>query len=125
MKRSAFDTLLAQAIHSSYKAGIYPSELAWKQAVEQSEVRLQWDPDHHPSGAKIERRAIQLGMRGSILARYASEWILDLEDISEFVREQYEHVRIGNYAQLATPREMVYPVDDESVVARLEISTVS
>jgi hypothetical protein len=123
LKRSAFDTLLAQAVHSSYKAEIYPGDLAWEQAVAQSEVRLQWDPDHHPSGAKIERRAIQLGMRGSILARYAREWILDIEDISEFVREQYEHVRIGNYAQLATPREMVYPVDDESVVARLEIST--
>jgi hypothetical protein len=124
LKRSGFDTLLAQAVHSSYKAGIYASELSWKQAIEQSEVRLQWDPDHHPSGAKVERRAIQLGMRGSILARYAHEWILDIEDISEFVHEQYEHVRIGNYAQLATPREIVYPVDDESVVARLEISTV-
>ena len=124
LKRSGFDTLLARAVHSSYKAGIYTSELAWKQAIGQSEVRLQWDPDHHPSGAKVERRAIQLGMRGSILARYAHEWILDIEDISEFVREQYEYVRKGNYAQLATPREIVYPVDDESVVARLEISTV-
>jgi hypothetical protein len=124
LKRAGFDTLLAQAVHSTYKARIYTSELAWKQAVEQSEVRLQWDPDHHPSGAKVERRAIQLGMRGSILARYAREWILDIEDVSDFVREQYEHARIGNYAQLATPREMVYPVEDESVVAHLEISTI-
>ena len=124
LKRSGFDTLLAQAIHSSYKAEIYQSEEAWKQAVAQSEVRLQWDPDHAPSGAKVERRAIQLGMRGSILAHYAREWIIEIEDISEFVREQYEHVRLNNYAKLATPREMVYPVKDEHVTARLEISTV-
>jgi hypothetical protein len=124
LKRSGFDTLLAQAVHSSYKEKIYQCEEAWKQAIAQSEVRLQWDPDHHPSGAKVERRAIQLGMRGSTLAHYAREWILDIEDISKFVNEQYEHVRLGNYAQLATPREIVYAVEDESVVARLEISTV-
>ncbi len=124
LKRSGFDTLLAQAVHSSYKENIYQSEEAWKQAVAQSEARLQWDPDHHPSGAKVERRAIQLGMRGTILAYYAREWILDIEDISEFVREQYTHVQTGNFTRLATPREMVYPVDDESVAARLEISTV-
>ncbi|MBA2395487.1 MAG: DUF4291 domain-containing protein [Ktedonobacteraceae bacterium] len=124
LKRSGFDTLLAQAVHSSYKIGTYASELAWKQAVEQSEVRLQCDPDHDPSGAKVERRAIQIGMRGSILARYAREWILDIEDISEFVHEQRELVRLQNYAQLATPHEMVYSVDDESIVTHLGISTV-
>lgn len=60
---------------------VYPSETAWKQAAAQSSVRLQWDPDHHPSGAKIERRAIQLGLRGEVLAQYARDWIVNIEDI--------------------------------------------
>ena len=109
LQRAAFDSLLAAAVHSTYKEGIYGSENAWKQRVAQSDVRLQWDPDHHPSGAKLERRAIQLGMRGETLERYSHEWILAIEDVSEFVREQYEAVRAGDYERLVTPREMVYP----------------
>jgi hypothetical protein len=109
LQRAAFDRLLTHAVHSTYKEAIYGSEAAWKQRVTQSDVRLQWDPDHHPSGAKLERRAIQLGLRGETLARYAREWILEIEDISDFVHEQYEAVHAGDYARLITPQERVYP----------------
>jgi hypothetical protein len=109
LQRVAFDSMLAMAVHSTYKEAIYGSEEAWKRRVAQSEVRLQWDPDHHPSGAKLERRAIQLGLRGEMLMRYSREWILEIEDISEFVREQYAIVQAGEYERLIMPRETVYP----------------
>lgn len=41
-----------------------------------------------PSGAKEERRAIQLGLRGDVLRRCAREWILEIQDVSKFVAEQ-------------------------------------
>ena len=110
LKRSAFDTLLAEAVHSIYQEQLYHDINVWKNMVARSSVRLQWDPDHDPSGMKLERRAIQLGMRGPMLASYAREWILEIEDISDFVREQYEHVRAGSYEQLMTPREREYTV---------------
>src|SRR5581483_4589762 len=100
LKRSAFDTILAEAVHSTYIAEVYQSEAAWKQALERSSVRLQWDPDHDPSGAKVERRAIQLGLRVPMLEQYAHEWILEIEDISEFVHQQHQHVLSGDYSQL-------------------------
>lgn len=121
LKRSAFDTILSEAVHSTYQEEVYASEDAWKRAVANSDVRLQWDPDHNPSGAKLERRAIQLGMRGAILASYAREWIVGIEDISDFVREQHEIVRSGDYTKLVTPREEVYPINDASVAGRLGI----
>ena len=31
-----------------------------------SEVRLQWDPDHHPDGSPQRRKAIQLGLRDEV-----------------------------------------------------------
>ena len=35
-----------------------------KVKTDQELIRLQWDPDHHPHGAKIDgRRAIQLGLK--------------------------------------------------------------
>jgi hypothetical protein len=122
LKRSSFDSLLAQAVHSTYNAQIYANEEAWKSAVAHSNVRLQWDPDHNPGGVKVERRAIQLGLRGETLARYAHEWILEIEDISDFVREQSQYVQKDIYPQLTLPREEVYPVSDAVVAARLGIT---
>ncbi len=109
--RTAFDNFLAQAVPSSYDPGRYASEAAWKAAVAASEVRLQWDPDHHPGGAKLERRALQLGLRGAALRTYASQAILSIEDISPFVSEQRQHVVNKQLDRLHTPRETIYPVN--------------
>jgi len=76
-------------------------------------VRLQWDPDHDPSGAKVERRALQLGLRGDFLAHYAREWIVGIEDITGFVTEQSLN---RDYTQLMMPREEIYPVSDKLAV---------
>lgn len=112
IQRVAFDLILSQAVSSRFHPERYPTEEAWKQAVASSEVRLQFDPDHDPSGASVARRAIQLGLRGATLARYAEEWIVSIEDISEFVREQRQNAITGQYSKLLTPKEDVYPVAD-------------
>jgi hypothetical protein len=122
--RSAFDTILASAVHSSFVPEVYTSEVAWKQAVAQSSVRLQWDPDHHPSGNKLERRAIQLGLRGEVLAQYARDWIVDIQDVSDFVQHQHQLVRSQDWAQLLIPSEAVYPVTDPAIAGRLQLSTL-
>src|SRR5436309_7142314 len=57
LKRAAFDALLQEAVYSTFVPDVYANESAWKDAVATSSVRLQWDPDHHPSGALLERRA--------------------------------------------------------------------
>lgn len=122
IQRRGFDIILSQAVHSTFVPFAYSDEAEWKAAVSQLPVRLQWDPDHHPVGAKLERRAIQLGLRGDVLARYAREWIFEIEDISDFVAQQYEHVRLRHYAELVTPRETVYLVGDPQTVKRLGIA---
>ena len=55
LRRSAFDAILKEAVHSTFVPEVYASQDEWKQAVARSSVRLQWDPDHDPSGAKVER----------------------------------------------------------------------
>ncbi len=122
LKRSGFDSLLAQAVHSTYSEQIYSNEESWKRAIEHSNVRLQWDPDHDPAGVKVARRAIQLGLRGDMLVQYAHEWIIEIEDITDFVREQHQYVQIHDYNQLTLPREVVYPVSDTMVAIRAGIT---
>jgi hypothetical protein len=122
LRRSAFDALLASAVPSTHAPALYPDAAKWKRAMQASSVRVQWDPDHDPAGRPLERRAIQLGLRGDALRRYAREWLLDIEDISAFVREQRQHFLAGNLAMLLTPRERVYPVADAAVAVRLDIT---
>lgn len=121
IQRTAFDAILAAAVHSSYVPEVYGDPETWSRAVKRSDVRLQWDPDHSPSGGKLERRAIQLGLRGPTLAKYAREWIVDIEDISDFVAEQRD--ALTRREPLLTPREDVYPVSDAAVAARLGLDT--
>jgi hypothetical protein len=123
LRRSAFDAILKEAVHSTFVPEVYSSQDAWKQTVARSSVRLQWDPDHDPSGAKVERRAIQLGLRGDTLARYAREWVIHIEDVSPFVGQQREHARPGAYDRLLVPREEVYPVMDDEVAAQLGVDS--
>ncbi len=120
IKREAFDTILANAVRSSYNPDLYSTEKDWKRAVINSNVRLQWDPDHSPTGGKLERKAIQLGLRGDVLEAYAREWIISVEDISEFVSEQRQN--IGDHNKLIVPSETIYPVTDPKAAAQLQLS---
>jgi len=92
-------------VYSSFKPELYTSYDAWQEDVANSNVRLQWDPDHDPYGTKLERRAIQIGLRKEFVTSYASEDILEIEDISEFVKAQYEFVQTNNLEELITPLE--------------------
>jgi len=112
LRRAAFDAILAEAVPSSFDHERFADEAAWRRAVAGSNVRLQWDPDHDPAGDPLVRRAIQLGLRGEVLSRYAGEWLLDVQDISAFVAEQRVVVEARDYARLVMPREEVYPVAD-------------
>jgi hypothetical protein len=123
LKRDGFDAILRQAVHSAYVPEVYGSPANWEARLAESPVRLQWDPDHDPSGAKQERRAIQLGLAGTVLRQYAQDWIVSIEDISEFVAIQRENEGFG-FACLMTPREEVYPVRDLELATRLGIDQI-
>lgn len=121
IKREGFEQCLAQAQHSSYCQARYKSEEAWRSALG-GDVRLQWDPDHHPRGAKVERRAIQLGLRGLALERYAHDWTLSITDVSDFVRQQASVVQAGAWDKLELPAERVYIPKDAHVSEQLQLS---
>lgn len=121
LRRAAFEKALSLAVHSSYQKEVYGTEQNWKARLIESPVRLQWDPDHGPNGEKQDRRAIQLGLAGVALQNYCNDWILDIEDISEFVAEQRERVNNNDLASLVTPLESIYLVSDSSLVMEIGV----
>ena len=119
LKRAYFDALLHEAVASSYSRTEFATREEWQRAVTNSDVRLQWDPDHNPSGEREERRAMQLGLRGQVLQGFKGEAIISIEDISSLVAEQQVNAMKEKQANLMTPLETVYPVTDSSVRNRL------
>jgi hypothetical protein len=112
LKRRFFDSLLAQAVASSFDADVFGCHDEWTVAVARSDVRLQWDPDHVPTGEKCERRAIQLGLRGAALEAYGKREIVQIIDMSAFVAEQRANVHEWKNGKLITPFERVYDLAD-------------
>jgi hypothetical protein len=117
LRRDAFDAILERAVQSLFAPGGYDDREAWQHALDQSEVRLQWESAHDPKGGKLKRRASQLGLSGETLRGYAQEWIVQIEDISKYVQEQAKYTRDPD--MMLTPAERIYPVPDETVARRL------
>ena len=121
LKREAFERYLSQAVISSYQTDWFETRKSWQEAIQNSNIRLQWDPDHDPYGAKLDRRAIQIGIRGEEIERYSKEDILKIEDISDFVNEQYQHVENKNLDQLLTPKEQPLLFNNEDLNVKLRL----
>jgi len=119
LHRSYFDELLAQAVPSGYREGSFASHTEWEAAVKHSNVRLQWDPDHDPTGTPVTRRAIQLGIRGTALEGFRGGGIVSIEDITGFVVEQRQRAQRASWMHLVTPAEHEYPITDSAVRKRL------
>ncbi len=117
-----FDSLLAQAVPSLWDCGEFATEDEWSRALKTSEVRLQWDPDHHPSGARLPRRAVQLGLRGRVLKSYGCNELIEVMDVSGFVADQRARLAVAGVAGLQTPRERVYRPRDPAIAGRLQLA---
>ena len=107
LNRRFFDEILQVAVASTFTASGCETQEQWQNELHTSAVRLQWDPDHDPFGKALDRRAVQLGLRGDALRRYGSEALLGIEDITSFVHEQRKNLSEG-FSTLVTPTERVY-----------------
>ncbi|KAL6052667.1 DUF4291 domain-containing protein [Balamuthia mandrillaris] len=109
LKRSAFDRYLSIATKR---------EVAERR---RSIVRLQWDPDHDPSGTPVKRRrAIQLGLK-NVESFASGEDILAIHDMTDFVA----NCTPGDPNTLVTPKEEIYEPGDASIGAQIGLSRES
>jgi hypothetical protein len=100
LRRAHFEEILAQAVASHFEPGLHVM------------------PEEH----RRARRAIQLGLRGEVLRRYARDWIVSIEDISAFVAEQRAHAAEPPWPRLQSPREDIYPLSDADLRRRIGLS---
>jgi hypothetical protein len=84
----------------------------WRQQIDQSPVRVQWDPERSLSGTKLDHRSIQVGLARDLADEFCNQWIVDLTDLSPLVNKICRFRDSGELSRAKTllPRERVYPV---------------
>ena len=108
LKREGFDEIVRNSVFSSFREVSDLSKEEWKEKLENSEVRCQWDPDRDIYGNPIGRRAIQLGIKGETVKKYVNEWIVNITDITDKVIEMREKIENGSFLDNLLPNEKKY-----------------
>jgi hypothetical protein len=115
IKKEVFEEILQNATFTSYKSEYFETEQNWRNELEKKKVRLQWDPDHDPFGNKIERRAIQLGLKDEVLEKFGKEQIDCIMDITDFVQEQKKYLDNNKLEKLLIPKERIIKFENAEI----------
>lgn len=85
-----------------------------KASPDGQKVVVQWDPDHSPKGGKLERRAIQIGIKN------VKDWsfgkiIRGIVNMTPFVQEQFKNnvEHSETFEDLLSPKERVYIIPND------------
>lgn len=111
IKRSSFDYIVKNAVLSTYYPESGMSRDIWKQLVGKSDIRCQWDPERDIFGNPLDCRSIQLGLRGQALYDYVNDWIVHIEDITQYVDDLRIKKEMGIDISAFIPQEKIYVVN--------------
>lgn len=92
IRRQDWDAAVSRAVPTTPDLERYESKAKWRAALEQSDVRVQWDPERDLQGQKRPYAAIQIGLSPPASEAYAKRWIVKIEDLTQLVR-QIERLR--------------------------------
>ena len=120
MTRAGWEEALANAVLTAPGRGQGAEE--WREELDSSPIRVQWDPERTLRGGKSEQRSIQVGIARQWSERYAQEWVVSLTDLTPAVFKLAALRKQGRWsqAQRLLPVEKPYPVP-EPIKARLEM----
>ena len=85
MKTSGFLSLLCRAMLTHPPRGMNSAE--WRERMQLSPVRVQWDPERDLMGQKLDVRAIQVGIGRACSKQYATDHITRIEDVTGLARK--------------------------------------
>lgn len=110
--RDGFEWALANSC-SSHPKGL--SKTQARSLMDTHPVRVQWDPERDIHFNALEHRSIQVGLTREAIQRYANDWIVGFEEITDVAKEAFGHLKDGNLEAVyaLVPDEQPYPVSAE------------
>ena len=125
MKRTGFDQILSYAVMSTYYEGLYTNNQEWKNQLKDSNIQLQWEHYYDLFGQKTDRYAAKIGISGTVQQQYNEDWILEIRNITSYVRRQQQLLETGKTDLLQLPHERAYAPEDLSILKKIDATTIS
>jgi hypothetical protein len=113
LKHDGFLAILSKALPTMFDPNLFKSPEAWRSALQHSEVRYQWDPDRDLWLRLLDRRALQIGIQGSMVQEYVRNWIIRIEEVTELAHAIKAAIEQRTEKMPLTPQEYVYEVSQE------------
>jgi len=120
IKRSGFEWALENSTLSHFDIAVYPTYNDWEKSIANTPVRIQWDPEKDILLNPLPYRSIQIGISGMAVEKYLSDWVIEIEDITDYCKKInsliIEH-KIEEAKQLL-PDERIYslPISISSII---------
>lgn len=114
IKRSGFEWALENSCLSHFDSAVHSSYDTWKEALNNTPVRIQWDPEKDILLQPLNYRSIQIGLSDITVDKYIDEWIVGIEDITEYCKEIHLLINENkiNQAKDLLPDEQAYPLPE-------------
>lgn len=115
IKREGFEWALENSCLSHFDEVVHTNQEEWKSELQQSPVRIQWDPEKDLHLNALPYRSIQIGLTADAVEKYVSEWIVGIEDITEkcyTIKECLAKQEIEK-AKSMLPIERTYPLPED------------
>jgi hypothetical protein len=112
IKRAGFDWAVKNGCLSHYDKSCFENEQEWTKKMKKSSVRIQWDPEKDIYLNNLPYRSIQIGLSGIAIEKYVDEWIVSIEDITDYCKLIYKLILQEEIekAKKMIPNEKLYQV---------------
>jgi len=109
IKREGFQWALDNSCLSHFDADVHASHEEWKETLQKSPVRIQWDPERDILLEKLPYRSIQIGLSGIAIEKYVNEWIVSITDVTSLTERIHAliHEDLAKAGELL-PHEIIY-----------------
>ncbi|RYE25438.1 MAG: DUF4291 domain-containing protein [Sphingobacteriales bacterium] len=89
------------------------------------QVQWSWETYHDLRGSKTDRKAVKIGLSGDILQRFNNEWILEIQNVTEYVKQQQLLVKEDKISKVLLPRERAYAPNDLTILKKIDATSIS
>ncbi len=115
IKRSGFEWALQNCCLSHFENSTFSTQEEWKIKLQNSPIRLQWDPEKDINLKNLNYRSIQIGLTGIAVKLYVNDWIVSIDDISPLCKKIHSLVldKKIEEAKSLLPLENIYPLSDD------------
>jgi hypothetical protein len=112
LSREGFDWALGHSCVSHFEASLHGTPEGWRAMLEESPIRIQWDPERTVALEMLPWRTIQIGIGGDAVDAYVDQWTRRIEDITSLAKavEGALGRKDAAEAEALRPKEMPYPL---------------